>query len=57
MRPVSEDGRVQLSREELRCIGGIDLNETRSEWYAASGKRSGKSARPLIQAIDDISTA
>ncbi len=33
--PVSEDGRVQLSREEFALlIGGIDLNETKKrKWY------------------------
>jgi transposase len=33
--PVSEDGRVQLSREEFALlIGGIDLSETKKrKWY------------------------
>jgi transposase len=33
--PVSEDGRVQLNREEFALLlGGIDLSETkRRKWY------------------------
>ena len=42
--PVSEDGRVQLSREEFALlIGGIDLTQTQKrKWYR----------RPIAEAAD-----